>query len=88
MIFLAEKTDKLQTSLRRKPICIALISARLFWFAQRLQVDSQLLAFLVKVAALQPERPRNVRHVEIVAPNFREHHFPFERFGAFRQRTR
>ena len=60
----------------------------LLGLAQRLQVDSQLLAFLVEVAALQPQRPGNVRHVEIVAPNFRKHHFPFERFGAFRQRAR
>src|SRR6266568_388453 len=54
----------------------------LFRLAQGLQVDSQLLALLVKVAAFQSQRSRHVGHMKIVAPNFREHHFPFERFRA------
>ena len=52
-------------------------------FAERLQVNSQLLALLIKVAALKTQRSRHIGHVKIVAANFREHHFPFERFGAF-----
>jgi len=40
-------------------------------FAQRLQINSQLLAFLVEVAAFQTQRPRHIGHVEIVAVGFR-----------------
>src|SRR6266478_5323224 len=68
-----------QTSLRCKPDS--------FRFPERLQIDSQLLAFLVEVTALQSQCTRNIRHMEIVPPNFREHNFPFERFSPFGQRA-
>ncbi len=55
---------------------------KLLRLAQRLQVDSQLLTLLIKVAAFQSQNSRHVGHMKIVAPNFREHHFPFERFRA------
>src|ERR1700674_79269 len=60
----------------------------LFWLAERLQVDSQLLALLIEGAGLQAQCPRYIGHVEIVAPKFLEQHFPFERFSAFSQRAR
>src|SRR5437667_1368964 len=69
-----------QTSLRRKP--------NLFRLPQRLQIDSQLLALLIQMAALQSQCPRHICHVEIVAPNFPEHRFFFECFGALGQRAR
>src|ERR1700686_3951394 len=43
---------------------------RLFWLAEGLQVDSQLLALLIEMTALQTQRPGDIRHVEVVAPNF------------------
>ena len=60
----------------------------LFWLAEGLQVDSQLLALLIQVAALEPQRSRHIGHVEVVPPDFGQHHFPLERFGAFGQRAR
>ena len=59
----------------------------LFWLAERLQVNSQLLALLIQMAALQAQRLRYIGHMEVVPPDFCEHHFPLERFGAFGQRT-
>src|SRR6266480_1840750 len=47
-----------QPSLHRKP--------NLFRLPQRLQIDSQLLALLVHMAALQSQGPRHIAHVEIV----------------------
>ena len=58
----------------------------LFGLAEGLQVDSQLLTFLVQVTALQAQGARDIGHVEIVATDFRKEHFPFERFRAFRER--
>ena len=55
---------------------------RLVRFAQGLQVNAELLAFLVEMAAFQAERPRHVGHVEIMSADFRKQHFPFKRFGA------
>ncbi len=60
----------------------------LFWLAEGLQIDSQLLALLIEMTALQTQRPSYIRHVEVVAPNFCQHHVPFERFGPFGQCAR
>src|SRR6202158_6324755 len=60
----------------------------LFWLAEGLQVDSQLLALLIKMTALQAQCTSYIRHVEVVAPNFCQHHFPFECFGTFGQSAR
>jgi hypothetical protein len=54
----------------------------LFGFAQRLEVDAELLALLVKVTALESEGTSNICHVEIVAANFGEENFTFESFGS------
>ena len=51
-------------------------------FAERMQVNSQLLALLVKVAALQTQRSRNLGHVKIVPLDFSKQHFFFKGFGA------
>ena len=56
--------------------------------AEGLEVDSELLALFVEVAAFEAEDAGDVGHVEIVAADFGEEHFPFERFGAFHQRSR
>ena len=48
-----------------------------------MQIDAELLALLVEVAALEAEGAGNVGHVEIVAANFGEEDFAFEGFGAF-----
>ncbi len=60
----------------------------LFWLAEGLQVDSQLLALLVKVTALEAQCPSCIRHMEIVASNFAKHRFPFECLGALGERAR
>src|SRR5215469_14925038 len=57
-------------------------TGHLFGIAERWEVDSELLALLVEVAAFEAESPRNVGHVEIVASDFGEKYFPFEGFGA------
>ena len=51
-------------------------------FAERLQVNSQLLALLVKVAALQTQRSRNFGHVKIVPLDLSKQHFFFKGFAA------
>jgi hypothetical protein len=51
--------------------------------AKRLKIDSELLALFVEMAAFQTKRPGYVGHVEIVALNFSEEHFPLESFRAF-----
>jgi len=60
----------------------------LFWLAEGLQIDSQLLALLIQVAALQAQGPSYIRHMEIVAPNLPEHHFLFVRLGALGESAR
>jgi hypothetical protein len=40
------------------------------------------------MAALQAQGPRYICHVNIVPPNFSEHHFPFESFRALGERAR
>jgi hypothetical protein len=60
----------------------------LFWLAEGLQIDSQLLALLVEMAALEAQRAGYIGHVKIVAANLAEQHSPFKRFGAFRERAR
>src|SRR5207253_7795172 len=54
----------------------------LFRSAQRLQVNSQLLAFFVKMAAFEAQSARHVGHVEIVTANLSEQNFFFEGLGA------
>jgi len=51
-------------------------------FAKRRKIDAQLLALLVKVAALEAKSAGNIGHVEILAANFSEEHFAFEGCGA------
>src|SRR5260370_18965100 len=41
----------------------------LFCLAEGLQIDSQLLALLVEMAALEAQRAGYIRHVKIVAAN-------------------
>jgi len=48
----------------------------------------QLLALFVKVAALQPQRARHIRHVKIVTSNFSQQHFFLKSFGSLGQRSR
>jgi hypothetical protein len=40
------------------------------------------------MAALKAQRPSYIGHMEVVAPNFPEHHFSFECFGALGERAR
>ena len=58
-----------------------------FWgllgFTEGLQVDAELLAFLVEVTAFQAQDARHIGHMEIVAANFSQEHFPFKRLGPF-----
>src|SRR5580658_6714884 len=56
--------------------------------AQRLQVNSQLLALLVQVAALQTQRSRNFGHVKIVPLDFRQQHLFFKGFAALCEGSR
>ena len=49
--------------------------------AEGLQVDSELLALLVEVAALEAKGACDVGHMKIVAADFAEQHFAFECFG-------
>src|ERR1051326_4372899 len=55
---------------------------RLFRPAQGLQVDSQLLAFFVEMAAFEAQSASDVGHMKIVTANLGEQDFFFERFGA------
>ena len=55
---------------------------KLLGLAHGLEVDTELLAFLVEVAALEAEGAGDVGHVEIVAADFREKDFFLEGFGA------
>jgi hypothetical protein len=55
--------------------------------AFRLQVNAQLLAFLVQMAALQAQSARYIGHVVMMAAQFGEQHFPLEGFDAVRQRA-
>jgi hypothetical protein len=50
--------------------------------AKGVQVDAELLALFVEVAALEAQGAGDVGHVEIVATDFGEEHFAFEGFGA------
>src|SRR5580704_19340893 len=54
-------------------------------FAQLLQIDSELLALLIEVAALQTQRSRHVGHVKIVPPDFSKQHFLLECFRTLRK---
>lgn len=58
---------------------------RLFGLAQRLEIDPQLLALLIEVAALQAESPGYIGHVEVVLAKLPQQYFLLERFGAFGQ---
>ncbi len=53
-----------------------------------LQIDAELRAFLVEVAALEAKRPRRFGHVALVTLQFRDDGFPLERIDAFGQRAR
>jgi len=46
-------------------------------------IDSKLLGFLVKMAALEAERLRGVGHVEAGMLQLREYHFAFKALYAF-----
>jgi hypothetical protein len=59
----------------------------LFRSAQGLQVNSQLLAFLVEMAAFEAQGARDVGHVEIVTADLSEQDFFFERLRARSQRS-
>src|SRR5882757_5047819 len=59
----------------------------LFRSAQGLQVNSQLLAFLVKMAAFEAEGARDVGHVKIVTADLSEQDFFLEGFGACGKRS-
>jgi hypothetical protein len=51
-----------------------------------LNVDAELLAFFVEVAALEAEGARGVGHVVMMAAQLGDEHIPLERFQALRQR--
>jgi len=57
----------------------------LLGFAEGLQVDAELLALFVEVAAFEAKDSSYVGHVEIVAADFGKQHFPFKGFGALHQ---
>ena len=63
------------------------IPSVLFRFAESLQVNAKLLAFLIKVAAFEAKRTRDIRHVKIVALDFCEKDFFFEAFRALGKRS-
>ena len=54
----------------------------LLGLAEGVEIDAELLALLVEVAAFEAEGAGDVGHVEIVAANFGEEDFAFEGFGA------
>ena len=60
----------------------------LFRLAFRAQVDPELLALFVEVAAFQAQGAGGVGHVVMVAAQFGEQHFALERFHALRQAVR
>src|SRR5215470_18394382 len=64
------------------------LGLRSLGLAERLQVDAELLALFVEVAAFEAEDAGDVGHVEIVAADFGQEHFPFVRFRPFHQRSR
>ncbi len=63
------------------------LELELFGLAHGLQVDSQLLALLIEVAAFETHRPGHIGHVKILTVNFRQQYFPFETFGALGKRS-
>ena len=58
----------------------------LFRSAQGLQVNSELLAFLVEMAAFEAEGARDIGHMKIVAADLSEQDFFFEGLGARSER--
>ena len=58
------------------------VVSELLGLAEGLQINAELLAFFVEVAALESQRAGDVGHVKVVALDFREQHFLFEGFGA------
>src|SRR5262249_4632733 len=60
---------------------------QLVGFAEGGEVDAELLAFFIEVAAFEAESFRNVRHVEVMPANVGEEDFFFEGFGTFGERT-
>ncbi len=54
-------------------------------FAEGVEVDAELLALFVEVAAFEAEGAGDVGHVEIVAVDFGEKGFALEGFGAFEE---
>ena len=54
-------------------------------FAEGLQVDAELLAFFVEVAAFEAEGAGDIGHVEVVAAEFGEQDFFFEGFSALQK---
>ena len=62
--------------------CIAL-----FRLADGAEVNSQLLAFFVEMAAFEAEGFRGVGHVVVVQLQFFEQGFAFEGFDALRERA-
>src|SRR5208283_638023 len=55
----------------------------LLGFAEGVEIDAELLALFVEVAAFEAEGAGDVGHVEIVAADFGEKGFALEGFGAF-----
>ena len=60
---------------------------RSFRLAFRLEIDSELLALFVEVAALEAQGARGVGHVVMMAAQLGEEHFPLEGFQALGQRS-
>jgi hypothetical protein len=52
-----------------------------------LQVNSQLLAFFVKMAAFEAQSASNIGHVKVVAANLREQNLFLEGFSARSERA-
>src|SRR5262249_6431045 len=51
------------------------------------EVNAELLALLVEMAALEAERTRHIGHVMMVALELGEQHLPLERLDAFGERA-
>ena len=59
------------------------IQGFLLGFAEGVEIDAELLALFVEVAAFEAEGAGDIGHVEIVAADFGEEGFALEGFGAF-----
>src|SRR5271157_155482 len=64
-------------------VTVPLGGAVLLGFAEGVEIDAELLALLVEMAAFEAEGASDVGHVEIVTAYFDEESFALEGFGAF-----